>query len=109
MIKLVKIWNEKNKEGVLINVGSKEYYMDPRTPFEGLEACKQLDEKRKEIDCTRIIYPTKFVTVKGTPMEVMEKMRDVNIASTLLVDIYAAGFTIKKFMEQNESINGLKI
>jgi hypothetical protein len=109
MISLIKVWKDKDTSGKVTNVGEKEYFMDSRTPLEGLESCKHPDKLGKEIECTKLIYPNKFVIVKGTPMELMVKMRDANIAPTLLVDIYAAGYTIKQFMEQNESLNNLNI
>lgn len=110
MIEFVKVWNDKKTvEGKEVStLGSKKVYLDERTPMESIESCRMKDEKGEQMDCTKIFYPSKYVTVKGTPIEFMQKFKEAGIASMILVDLYAAGFTIKEFMRQNEQANGVE-
>lgn len=106
MIEFVKVWNDTKLDAKTF--GSKKVYLDERTPMESIESCRIKDEKGEQIDCTKIIYPSKYMTVKGTPIEFMQKFKEAGIASMILVDLYAAGFTIKEFMLQNEKVNGVE-
>jgi hypothetical protein len=103
MVQFLKVWNEKDSG----KYGSKVYYFDERTPVVGIEGCKVKDEKGQVIECTKVIYPSMYVTLMGTPIEFMQKCKDANIAALLLSDLYAQGITIKQFLEQNERINGV--
>lgn len=107
MILFTKVWNEKIENNAR-KFGSKEYYFDPRVPIIGFEACRLKDDKGKEIECTKIFYSVNvYITLKGDPLEFMQKIKDANIAITLLADLYAANYTIKQFMEETERKNNI--
>lgn len=110
MVEFIKCWNLKQEHGKPIvdttKLFSKPYFLDTRMPVEGMEGCKLKDGKN-EVECTKIYYPARFVTVKGTPQEFMEKCSQANVAVCLLQDLYKEGITIKEFMQQNERINAV--
>lgn len=105
MIEFTKVWTEKGSE----KFGSKLYYFDHRTPMEGFDACKVKDDKGNQLECTKIYYPTKYVILKGTPLEFMQKLKEANVAVALLSDLYAHGITIKQFLEENERRNNITL
>lgn len=105
MVELTKCWNRISHGGKK-EYGEKLHYYDPRSVFEGMEDCKITGPDGKEIDCTKIFFPgDRYITVKGKAIEVLGLIRVGNAAIQLLIDLYAAGYTIKQFMEQNERIN----
>jgi len=108
MIEFEKAWNETSEAGKK-NFRSKKYYYDPNTVLEGMEECK-LTDGENQVECTKIYYTGgRFVTLKGTPKEFMAACREANTAICILSDLYAAGITIKQFLEENERKNNITL
>jgi beta-galactosidase beta subunit len=108
MIEFTKVWNDTKEDGKKV-FKSKKYYYDPRTILEGMEGCK-LTDGDKEVDCTKIFHSGgRWVTLMGTPKDFMQLCKDANVVVCLLSDLYAAGITIKQFLEENERKNGVSL
>jgi len=100
LIPVTKVWRDKGD-----NYGEKLYFFNPESTVEGIEPCKLKDAKGVEFECTKIFYELKFVTIKGTPEELFEKCRDVNLAICLVRDILKENMTVKQFLNQIEGLN----
>lgn len=110
LIKFTKAWNFPDK-----TYGEKEIYINPDVDIKWIEATKVKSANGKEIDCTKITYPTgtftknDVVVVIGTVDEFFDRCKDSKIFSLLLSDLEKEGLTIKQFLQQNERLNRVEI
>jgi hypothetical protein len=109
LIACFKVWKVRDERDERNDKYEKKaYYFNPELPFEGLEACRASFDGR-QVECTKIHYPGKFLMILGSPEEFLENCRKGNVAAFILQDLYKEGITIKQFMEQNERINGIAL
>lgn len=100
LIPVMKVWTDKDK-----NFGEKDYLFNPEALIEGMESCRMKNQRGVEIECTKIFYPLKFIIIKGSMDELLDKCRDINLAICLVKDIYKEGMTVKQFLNQIEGLN----
>lgn len=104
VIEFTKVWVDKNEV-----FGEKPYFLNPSSAsFEGLEAC-YLKKNGSRIQCTKLFYPGRFITILGTPDEFLQKCREGNLAYGLLLEMERNGVTMKEFIKQNERLNNVEL
>lgn len=101
LVPFIKTW--KLKDG---NYAEKEYWFNPAEQIAGLEECR-IRRNGKEVDCTKIFYTDRYITLIGSVEFFFKTCRDASIVVCLLSDLIEGGYTIKQFMEQTNKINDM--
>lgn len=103
LIPVIKVWNDRDG-----NYGQKDIFINPANPFDYLEDCI-LKKGNEKLECTKIFYPDKFITILGSVQCFFETCRQANVSMCILNDLYKEGITIKQFIQQNERLNGIEL
>jgi hypothetical protein len=105
LIPFTKVWNQRDR-----TYRESTYYLNPNSmTIEGIEPCYVENGSQRNIPCTKLYYPGRYMIILGTPDEFLEKCRQANVAYGLLNDLYREGVTIKEFMNKTERLNGVHL
>ena len=103
LVPFKKVWN--NTDGTF---GSKEIYFNTAMGFEFIENCF-LKKDVKAVECTKIYYPDKYLTLEGNVQSFFATCQQAGISICILNDLEKEGMTVKQFLKQLEGFNGVEL